>query len=212
MAEEKLDYWYDAQIRRISQQVTRIFSNFSYAIGYSEKGEYILRKKLRFFQRKRCVNDFASAQLIGVLFKTDNYNDFQKVKEFLHYLRTYETKIIALCYIDTKKIPDYYLLVKGFNFFTRKSLNIFYIPQHKLVSDFIDQPFDILLDLSMDNCFPIKYISILSKAKFKIGLRQLKYEHEYDLMIDLKKKNISELIENIKMYIPIFAGKYSSEV
>ncbi|MGC8804030.1 MAG: DUF6913 domain-containing protein, partial [Bacteroidales bacterium] len=116
-------------------------------------------------------------------------------------------KVIALCYIDSKKIPDYYLLVKGFNFFTRKTVNLFYIPTHPLVNDFIEQPLDMLIDLSIDDVFSIHYIGILSKAKFKIGMRQKRLEKYYDLMIDIgKDKTINNLIENIKTYIPILAG------
>ncbi|MCX7986443.1 MAG: hypothetical protein N2662_05850 [Bacteroidales bacterium] len=158
--------------------------------------------------RKRCMYDFHSAQLIGVLFKTNDSNEFQLVKNFLHYLRELDNKVIALSYIDSKKIPDYYLLVKGFNFFSRKSINFFYLPQNPIVNDFIEQPLDMLIDLTIDESFPIKYISVLSKAKFKIGMRQKRMEKYYDLMIDIEKdKSIANLIEGIKYYIPLFAGK-----
>lgn len=170
-------------------------------------GESILRRKLRTRKRDRCIHDFRSARLIGVLFKTNNLTDFQHVKNFLHYLRDLDSKVIALCYIDSKKIPDYYLLVKGFNFFTRKSVNLFYIPTHPVVNDFIEQPLDMLIDLSVEDVFSIQYIGILSKAKFKIGIRQKRMEKYYDLMIDIgKDKSINNLIENIKTYIPILAG------
>lgn len=153
------------------------------------------------------MHDFHSARVIGVLFKTNNFDDFQLVKNFLHYLKELDNKIIALCYIDSKKIPDYYLLVKGFNFFTRKSVNFFYIPRHEVVNDFIEQPLDMLIDLTTEDVFTVKYIGVLSKAKFKIGMRQRRLEKYYDLMIDTEKdRSIVNLIENIKHYIPIFAG------
>lgn len=170
-------------------------------------GEKILRKKLRTQKRSRCIYDFHRAQLVGVLFKVNTINEFQLIKDFLHYLRELDNKVIALCYIDSKKIPDYYLLVKGFNFFTRKSVNFFYIPRHPMVNDFIEQPFDMLIDLTIDDIFTIKYIGILSKAKYKVGMRQKRMEKHYDLMIDIEKnRSIANLIESIKHYIPIFAS------
>jgi hypothetical protein len=176
-------------------------------------GERILRNKFKVRKRKRCIHDFQDAKSIGVLFKTNNLNDFQLVKNFLHYLREFNTKVIALCYIDTKKIPDYYLLMKGFNFFSKNSVNFFYIPNHQLVDDFMEQHFDILIDLSVENSFPVKYIGVLSNADFKIGMLRKNEENYYDLMIDIgSNKNIENLIENIKHYIPIFAGPEINKV
>jgi len=170
-------------------------------------GESILKRKIRLRKRNRCMHDFHSAQVIGVLFKTNNYNEFQLVKNFLHYLKELDSKIIALGYIDSKKVPDYYLLVKGINFFTRKSVNFLYIPKHEAVNDFIEQPLDMLIDLTTEDIFAIKYIGALSNAKFKIGMRQKRMEKYYDLMIDIEKdRTLVNLIESIKHYIPIFAG------
>jgi len=39
-----LNYWYDAQLRRFSLQVTRIFTNLHYATGFTEDGKPILRR------------------------------------------------------------------------------------------------------------------------------------------------------------------------
>lgn len=44
MASESLDFWYDAQIKRMLLQVTRIFGNFQVATGYNPDGTYNLRK------------------------------------------------------------------------------------------------------------------------------------------------------------------------
>ena len=44
MGTEELNYWYDAQLRRISIQVTRIFANLHYATGYQRDGSFVLRK------------------------------------------------------------------------------------------------------------------------------------------------------------------------
>ena len=44
LGREEINYWYDAQLRRVSLQVTRIFSNLHYAIGFDEEGKPILRR------------------------------------------------------------------------------------------------------------------------------------------------------------------------
>ncbi len=170
-------------------------------------GRSIIVRKTRNRKREKNIYGFEEAKLIGVLFKTQNINEFNLIKDFLLYLRKFDCQVVALCYIDSKKIPDYYLLKKGFNFFTKNDLSFFYIPKSQLIEDFINQKFDILLDLSIDELIPIEYIVDLSRAKFKIG-KLKKNNHLYDLMIDVSKNNtIESLIENMKYYIPIFASK-----
>jgi hypothetical protein len=149
---------------------------------------------------------FESSKLVGVVFKTDTQSDFELVKKFLHFLSDQDNKVVAICFVDNKKIPDYYLLRKGFNFFSRNDLNFFFIPKTNFVLDFIEKPIDMLIDLSIDENFPLYYISSLSKAKFKIG-KQQKEHNCFDVMIDNSKNNsVETLIEHIKHYIPVLYG------
>ena len=129
------------------------------------------------------------------------------MKRFLHFLSDQNNKVVALCFVDFKKVPDYYLLRKGFNFFSRKDLNLYFLPQTSFINDFIEKPFDILIDLSTNYNFPLHYICSLSKAKYKIGRQQPLYTN-FDLMIDISKENnVEALIENIKYYVPVLCAE-----
>jgi hypothetical protein len=149
---------------------------------------------------------FESSKVVGVVFKTDTQGDFEIVKRFLHFLSDQDNKVVAICFVDSKKVPDYYLLRKGFNFFSRNDLNFFFLPKAQFILDFIEKPLDMLIDLSVDDNFPLHYISSLSKAKFKIG-KLKKGRNCFDVMIDNKKDNsVNSLIEHIKHYIPVLYG------
>lgn len=162
-----------------------------------------MSRRLRNRKRKKVMFNFETSQSIGVVFKTDNQADFELVKKFLHFLNEQDNKVIALCFVDSKKVPDFYLLRKGFNFFSRSDLNFFFIPKTHFINDFIEKPFDILIDLSIDSNFPLHYISSLSKAKFKIG-KLFSNKNSFDLMIDISRNNsVGALIEQIKHYIPV---------
>ena len=124
----------------------------------------------------------------------------------MYFLSEQNCKVVALCFVDTKKVPDYYLLRKGFNFFSRGDLNFFFLPKNHTILDFIEKPFDMLIDLSIDGNFPLYYISSLSKAKFKIG-KLFQNRNCFDVMLDTTKNNSVEyLIEHIKHYIPVLSG------
>jgi len=166
----------------------------------------ILRRRSKYRKREKNISSFESSKVIGVVFKTDTQSDFEIVKQFLHFLSDQENKVVALCYVDSKKVPDFYLLRKGFNFFSRQDLNYFFLPKAQFILDFIEKPFDMLIDLSTDNNFPLFLISSLSKAKYKIG-KLYKNVNCFDVMIDISKKNnVQSLIENIKHYIPVLCG------
>ena len=167
---------------------------------------YFMRRRLRNRKRAKSMYSFESSKVIGVVFKTDTQSDFELVKRFLQFLNEQDNKVVALCYIDSKKVPDYYLLRKGFNFFSRGDLNLFFMPQTNFILDFMEKPFDMLIDLSTDNNFPLHYISSLSKAKFKIG-KQQKTRNCFDVMIDTSKQNsVESLIAQIKHYVPVLCG------
>jgi hypothetical protein len=169
-------------------------------------GNYILRKKLKKTKRNKQMIGFEPAKTIGVLFKTLNRSEFEEIKKFLLHLTDSSKQVYALGFVDHKKIPDFYLLSKGMNYFSRKELSASFIPKSKAAEEFINKPIDILVDLSTDNNFPLYYISSLSKAHFKIGKMTDKRDC-YDFMIDTRKTNtVAALIENIMHYTSVFTN------
>ena len=90
-------------------------------------------------------------------------------------------------YVDSKKLIDHYLYRKGFDFFCKNDLNWYYKPVSSQTEQFINEPFDILINLSLDYQFPIHYISSASKASFKTG-RYSATDTSLDFMIDIEKE------------------------
>ena len=172
----------------------------------SRIGNSILRRKLKHYRRIKSIFNFETSQIIGVVFKTDTQGDFEIVKKFLHFLTDQNNKVVALCFVDYKRVPDYYFLRKGFNFFSRSDLNLFFMPKTQFIHDFMEKSFDMFIDLSIDNNFPLHFIGSLSKSKFKIGKLQ-QGRNCYDVMIDTSKDNtVQSLIEQIKHYVPVLCG------
>jgi hypothetical protein len=151
-------------------------------------GEKILHSRLNSVDHVAEVCNIHKADSIGILFNATHQVSFEIVKELVKNLSKKNNTIDVLGYVDTKQLIDHYLYRKGFDFFTRKQLNWYYKPENSNVDEFIKKPFDILLDLSLDQHFPIRYILAFSEAKFKAG----KYTEgaEYlDFMIDISKEN-----------------------
>ena len=89
------------------------------------------------------------------------------------------------------------------NYFTLKDVNFFGIPNNLKTDSFLRNKFDLLINLSLKNSFPTKYISLMSKAQFKIGMSYDNNEMDYDLVFKLKIKSLNYLIENIIHYLEI---------
>ena len=164
-------------------------------------GKRSLNKKLRQFKRIRESHNLETAKTAGILFTPTDQLSFEQIKQFLTYLGNYKLQIYVLGYIDAKTIPESFLFWKGINLFSRKELSWSMIPKTPVVTDFIDKPFDVLLDLSLDDFFPVEYIARLSKSKFKVG-RFTEAHGSYDLMFELDKENdLDAYLEYIKKYL-----------
>ena len=80
---------------------------------------------------------------------------------------------------------------------TDDDLNWYGKPKFKDVENFIDTPFDLLINLASNDSWAIKFCTMLSKAKFKVG----KFEENgdvFDFMIgssqDISTTNFHKLI------------------
>jgi hypothetical protein len=165
-------------------------------------GRYFLRKRLRHFSRERKCNNLETAKTVGILFKTEGPASIESVKNFLNYLEQFKLQIYTLGFVDSKSIPESLLFSKGINLFSKKELGYWsMIPKTPVAEDFMEKPFDILIDLCTENTFPVEYISSLSKAKFKVGKFSMKNE-AYDMMFDIETgTSIEEYVGYLKTYL-----------
>jgi hypothetical protein len=151
-------------------------------------GQRAIRMHLRSNPRKVKTCSIERAERIGILFNATHQVSFEIVKDLVKDITTKKNTIDVVGYVDSKQMIDHYLYRKGFEFFTRNQLNWYYKPIDEAVQRFVDNEYDLLMDLSLDNPFPIRYILACSKAKFKAG-RYSELEEYLDFMIDIEKEN-----------------------
>lgn len=143
----------------------------------------------------------------GILFHHTNEEDFVAIQGFLRELSGNNKQVTGLGFIEAHDIPVFYLLKKGITFFCLKDLNWYYKPQADFVIDFINREFDLLINLSLDNYFPVEYVYALSRARFKAGKLTKGYNYD-DLTIDVKEsRDIKYLIQQFSHYLSIINKK-----
>jgi len=150
-------------------------------------GRKVLIRKLKHLKRVTKVCNINDARNIGIIFNATNMASFEIIRNFIKSLSGKKVKVNALGYVHSKKLIDHYLYRKGFDFFTKGNLNWFNKPVKDTVENFIKKPFDILINLYLEEYYPIQYIVALSASTFKVG----KYFDEpnyLDFMIDIEKE------------------------
>ena len=162
---------------------------------------WLLKRELRHLKRNKAVHNFDDAETVGVLFSAQDPQAFDLTNEFLHFLAHKKLKIFVLGYIHEKEIPKEFLMNSKINFLCKKDINWLSQPKSHIAEKFMSREFDILIDLSNNNHFLMKYINNLSQAKFKVG-KEPSEGKEYDFMINLHENDdMQYYIEQIKAYI-----------
>jgi hypothetical protein len=153
-----------------------------------------LNSKLSLVFRDKKVFNLDTAKRAGILWEFDQKEAFDRLAS---ELRDAELQVEGLCYFKSKKA----VIPEQINGFTRKMTNWFEIPKHDLVEKFINQKYDILIDLSGQQFFPLVYVTALSAAAFKIGYSGSSINY-FDLNIEFGiLPDSGQLAEQILYYL-----------
>jgi hypothetical protein len=155
--------------------------------------------------RVRVGTNFHAAQRIGLLYKDEDEEHFNRVRAFAKHLKEeYNVKVVkALGYVDVldKRLPVWQTQKLEFEFFTKSDLN-WHMQPIKRVKSFVDEDFDMLIDLSDGDLIPLLFIVKLSKAKMKVSRKGSRSDRYSDFMIDLGKgASMDDFIRQITVYL-----------
>jgi hypothetical protein len=138
---------------------------------------------------------------VGVIYDATNRETYETVKKFIHYLKEERKLVKTLGFIDTKDEAQLITPKLEYDFFSQLDMNWLYTPKKLEVDNFIEEPFDILIDLNTSNCFPLKYICALSNAKFKVGKFGVD-DRLYDFMVNVERNvTFKQFIVQLRHYL-----------
>jgi hypothetical protein len=170
-----------------------------------------LRRESSRVRRVRKVINLARASSIGVLYYLPDEPTYRKISKYVKKLQDSGIKVKALGYVHSKRLTGQFLPKLSYDFLYPAGLNWQFKPVAQAAKDFIDEEFDILLDLSVEDYIPLLYITGVSRARFKAGLKSDRRSRYLDLMIDLGEKDgLDELIEQVDHYLTIINKKDES--
>ena len=161
-----------------------------------------LRKDIRCSYSETVVCNLNDAKSIGIIYEVVNEDDFKLIKNFTQQLKSININVLTLGYADIKELESFHIQPKEHRFFCRKDVNWYGKPNFDAIEDFVKPRYDILIDLQLTECLPLKFVTAISQAGFKIGRKPLTEPNCYDLMLELKPySSLSFFIEQVTVYL-----------
>jgi len=166
-------------------------------------GRIQLRKDLRKRQVAHSTVGFFEAQKIGILYDATDAEDFETVKEYIRRVRTeFKKELLSMGFVDKKKLPKEQFPQYGMDLFTRKGVDYWMVPTDPIVRNFINERFDILINLHSGKLFPLRYISAMSNARFRVGRYDRRSVDSYDMMLhSAGQPSIRQILEDTESFL-----------
>lgn len=165
-------------------------------------GNTLLEKEKAAVQRSPMFVNLNDARTVAILFEAASQEDFDLVKRYVLYLREMRKKVKVIGYFNSKEVPQMAYSRLEYDFFAQKHLNWHMKPVDISVSNFIDEEYDILIDLNIHDQFPLKYIATMSRAKCKVGRTFPGSNKVYDLTIEhTPGKSLKSFLRQVDTYL-----------
>jgi hypothetical protein len=174
-------------------------------------GKTILRKKMGRMKRTRFKGNISSAKTIGLVWDATNPDDLTYLSQFYQKMTERNIDVKILGYFPGKDLPDKLPAIRYLTCLKKEDINITYRPVSNEANAFIKTRFDILIDASFKDIFPLRYISYLSLAGFKVGIFDNGIENPpYDLMMEFHKTtDINAYLTQVIYYLEMINSGHS---
>ena len=167
-------------------------------------GDYVFERKMHNQKRNVKAINLKNAVTIGILYDASNENTYNTVKHWVKVFRENKKKVKGLGYINTQTFQAHHLAKLEFDFFSSADLNWYNHSKSSIINNFINEKFDILIDLNFDNNKPTYYIAGLSQSPFKVGRRSQQNNRILDLFIEIdQNKDLDYFMTQAQYYLQL---------
>ena len=168
-----------------------------------KRGNAILQKKMARMKRTRFKGNINNAKSMGLIWDAINPDDFVTLSLFYQKMAERNIDVKIMGYFPGKNLPDKLTAIRYLTCLKNEDINITYRPVSAEANTFIKTQFNILIDINFNNIFPLKYISYLSNAGFKVGIFDNGNKNPvYDLMMECNKStDINTYLTQIIYYL-----------
>ncbi|MCA6363549.1 MAG: hypothetical protein IM638_10965 [Bacteroidetes bacterium] len=167
-------------------------------------GRMRLRDALTSVQRSKAFFGMDEIKTVGISARFTTEEDFELLRKYVNYLRDQKKKVKVLVQYLSKEEPAVQYSKLEYDFYGPKTLDWTGRPSGHIVQNFIDEPFDLLLDLNDGKSFALYCVGGLSRASFKIGRYDEDGGHLHDMLIDSPAdKGLKFYLRQIDTYLQL---------
>lgn len=165
-------------------------------------GRKVLISRARALRRNKRFNNLHNAHKIALVWSVEKEDDLKIINSFHKEMQKREIQTDIICYYPGYILPDNLTALRHINCFKLSDLNYFYMPVSPGIIEFINTPYEILIDINFENRFPLQWITALSMAELKIGTIDAEISYLLDMTFDLNtKKEIAYYLDQVKCYL-----------
>jgi hypothetical protein len=167
------------------------------------RGQSILRKKMDRMKRILYKGSLRNAKTMGIVWDASNPDELDVLSHFHQKMTERNIDLKILGYYPGKTLPDKLTAIRYLICLKKEDINFIYRPVSREAELFANTGFDILIDINFKDLFPLRYISSLSKAGFKVGIFDKDNNHSsFDLMMELNKTtDINTYLTQVIFYL-----------
>ena len=172
----------------------KIFNRFRLQSGFAR-----LKQEISKMSRKNRSVSLSSAQNIGILVPIQNEKELQEAEILATQLKKEHKKVKLMGFLFDKTIK----LSSNSNIeiISPEDIEWNYVPKNEKIVNFINNEFDMLINLCTEVCFPLIYITALSKSLFKVGAYDKRNSAFFDFMVETQQHSISGFSVELKYYL-----------
>jgi hypothetical protein len=135
------------------------------------------------------VFNLDDSKYIGVAFQYTTPEEFELLKKYVLYLREHKKKVKIIGIYAGKTEPPVQYSKVDYDFVNEKEFAWWGKPASHLVTNFIDEPFDVYIDLNFSEQIALRYIAYTNRASFRIGHYSENDASPFDLLISVPKES-----------------------
>jgi hypothetical protein len=170
-------------------------------------GRYYL-KKLTNPKRQFKPKNLDLVNSFGIIHTASTREEHAIIKNFVKYLKSEFgiRNVLSLGFhrFPEKQIPEWMEETLHNKYFSKKELNFYQKPVSASANDFIQEKFDVLVNLDLKELLPQKFVLALSQAAFKVGKTSADNSIFCDMTIQLKPTDKEQqLIEYTIHYLKL---------
>jgi len=171
-------------------------------------GGYFLKKDIANTKRTKAIMNLSAARAVGIVYNIGDIKEVEMVRKYITHLREMGKKVRSIGYVPSKEMPGNVTTSIDQQCITLKNVNWYFKPAIGFIGSFVEEEFDVLLDLNISASLPLVFIAALSKAKCKVGRYSEKYLSIYDVMIEAdEEKTLKYFLQNVDTYMEMLNKK-----